>query len=252
MRIDTYLHLAGYAESRSAAQRLIREGQVTFDGRPIDRPSFLLPEDAVEKKDETSSRLTVGAPLCPYVGRGGLKLDEALAHFSIDVKGRVALDVGASTGGFTDCLISHGARRVYAVDSGHGQLHETLRTDSRVVSMEGFNARYMKKTDFPEDISFSVMDVSFISQTLLHPALADVLTGDAVLISLIKPQFEVGRDGIGRGGIVREPSLHQLAKDTVCASMERLGFQTVGVIPSPILGGDGNREFLACFRRIVH
>ena len=246
MRLDMYLHRKGYADSRAAAQRLIKEGQVHLDGVPIEKPAYLLPEDG----EGLQARLTVGKASCPYVSRGGLKLEAAIRAFCPTVAGKAVLDIGASTGGFTDCLLAHGARTVYAVDSGRGQLHPRLLADARVVSIESFNARYMKKEDFPEPLSLAVMDVSFISQTLLHPAIADVLTEEGVLISLIKPQFEVGRSAVGRGGIVKKEADRLRAVDQVTASMEALGFRTEGVIPSPILGGDGNTEYLACFWRI--
>ncbi len=248
MRLDAYLFAKGLAKSRTDAQRLVREGYVCIDGTPITKPSFAIAEvDA--SSDDFAHRISVDRSACPYVSRGGLKLEAALHAFFVEVTGAIALDIGASTGGFTDCLLSHGAAKVYAVDSGKAQLAPSLLQDSRVISMESYNARYMRREHFKDAISLAVMDVSFISQTLLHPALAQVLTDDGIFISLIKPQFEVGRSGICSGGIVRCEALRRQAVSRVCESMEACGFQSLGIIDSPITGGDGNHEFLACFRR---
>ncbi len=179
----------------------------------------------------------------PYVSRGGFKMAAALDHFAIDVTGRVCIDVGSSTGGFTDCLLQRGAARVLCVDVGHGQLAWKLRTDPRVIVREGVNARYLHPGDFPERFNLAVCDASFISTTLLIPAFAPLVSEPAEMVILVKPQFEVGREQVGKGGIVRDPDLHRLACDRVRATVEALGF-TASLIESPILGAEGNREFL--------
>jgi 23S rRNA (cytidine1920-2'-O)/16S rRNA (cytidine1409-2'-O)-methyltransferase len=177
------------------------------------------------------------------VSRGGLKLAHALDHFGIRVEGLNCLDVGASTGGFTDCLLQRGAARVCAIDVGHGQIDWSLRKDPRVEVREGVNARYLKPSEFPAPFDLGVCDASFISTTLLLPAVRPLLTERGEMVILVKPQFEVERDEVGKGGIVRDPSLHQAACDRVRASVERLGF-AAQIIESPILGAEGNREFL--------
>ena len=184
-----------------------------------------------------------------YVSRGGVKLDAALCAFSVDVVGRRALDVGASSGGFTDCLLQHGAREVVAVDAGTGQLAPTLRADRRVHSMEHFNARYMQPEDLPFVPSVAVMDVSFISATLLLPSVYRVLDDGGDFLLLVKPQFEVGRGGVGKGGIVKDERLRREALTRVVDVATSLGFRSMGVIQSPIAGGDGNIEFLVHFRK---
>ena len=177
------------------------------------------------------------------MGRGGLKLEAAIEHFAIDVRERICLDVGSSTGGFTDCLLQHGARHVYAVDVGAGQLDWRLRGDARVTVREGVNARYLKPEDIGAAVDVAVFDVSFISVTLVLPAAAALLKETGEMVILVKPQFEVGRGEVGKGGIVRDVGLHARACDRVRAAVERLGFKT-GLIESPILGAEGNREFL--------
>ncbi len=244
MRIDAYLFQTGIAKSRTAAQAMIAEGRVLFDSKPIKKPSFLLPDEALDP-----SRITLKDGGCPYVSRGGFKLEAALHAFGIDPSDAIALDIGASTGGFTDCLLQHGARKVYAVDSGREQLDARIKDDSRVVSLESYNARYMKPSDFEDVPTLAVMDVSFISQTLLYPAIASVLPIGADLISLVKPQFEVGRQGVGGGGIVRNEKLRTEALDRVKAVAAQYGLTPLASIDSPITGGDGNHEFLVHFRR---
>ena len=244
MRIDAYLFAAGIAKSRTAAQTMIAEGRVLFDAKPIKKPSFLLPDE-----DMDPSRITVKDGGCPYVSRGGFKLEAALRAFDIDPCGVIALDIGASTGGFTDCLLQHGAIAVYAVDSGRDQLDEHIRRDPRVISFESYNARYMKPGDFEDTPTLAVMDVSFISQTLLYPAIASVLPIGADLVSLVKPQFEVGKRGIGSGGIVRNEKLRTEALNHVKVIAAQHGLMPIASIDSPITGGDGNHEFLVHFRR---
>lgn len=239
-RADVYLCAAGYAKSRSAAKALIEKGSVTLDGRTLKKASELI--------DETSEH-TVLVENEPFVCRGGLKLDGALSAFGTDVTGKICIDIGASTGGFTDCLLSHGAKKVYAVDSGHGQLDRSLATRDDVVNIEGYNARNLKKTDFDTDFDIAVMDVSFISQTYIHAGIADVLRDDGVLISLIKPQFEAGKNAVGKNGIVRKKEDRESAIRRVAESAASCGLYCRDIIRSPIDGGDGNIEYLALFTK---
>ena len=231
----------GYAKSRSAAETLIREGNVRLDGRTVSKPSLDV--------DETREHLVEITGGCPYVSRGGFKLAAALEAFAIDVTGLTALDVGASTGGFTDCLLQNGATRVFSVDSGAGQMDASLLADQRVTNIEKYNARDMKRSDFDRRIDIAVMDVSFISQTLILPRLAEVLDEGAVLVSLIKPQFEAGRAAIGKNGLVKSKKERLAAALRVLECASALGFGCFGFAPSPIEGGDGNREYIAAFRR---
>ena len=237
MRIDVYLVEKGFCESRNRAARLISEGKVLLDGKPVSKAS--LDVDG----DDHSVEITEADK---YVGRGGLKLEAALEGFKIDVTGKRCIDVGASTGGFTDCLVQHGASHVCAVDSGRGQLHPSLLEDIRVTSLEGFNARELSPWKFGT-FDVAVMDVSFISQTLLHAPVASVLNDRGILISLIKPQFESGKSALGKGGIVKKGTDREAAVCRVIESAELCGFSVIDVIRSPILGGDGNREYLAAF-----
>ena len=240
MRIDIYLVENGFCESRSRAARLISEGKIVLDGRSVTKASLDV--------DGGEHRVEITEP-DRFVGRGGLKLEGALEHFGIDVKGLRCIDVGASTGGFTDCLLQRGAAHVCAVDSGRGQLHPKLLEDIRVTSLEGFNARELDAESFG-CFQLAVMDVSFISQTLIHQPLSSVLSDGALFISLIKPQFEAGKSALGKGGIVKKPSDREAAVRRVIESCESCGLEAVGIIRSPILGGDGNREYLAVFRKI--
>lgn len=232
-RLDELLVQRGLAESREKARALILAGQVLVAGQKSTKAGHSVHTDAPV---EVLQRL-------PYVSRGGLKLEAALDHFHIDPAGKVCLDAGASTGGFTDCLLQRGAARVYAVDVGHGQLDWKLRGDPRVVIREGLNARYLTLEHTGEPVDLAVCDVSFISVTLILPALSAILKGSGEMVVLVKPQFEVGRGQVGKGGIVRDPELHQWACDRVRRAAEELGFHAA-VIPSPILGAEGNREFL--------
>jgi 23S rRNA (cytidine1920-2'-O)/16S rRNA (cytidine1409-2'-O)-methyltransferase len=232
-RLDQWLVERGLAGSRAKAQALVLAGQVLVNGERADKPGHSYPADV---------SIELLAPP-KYASRGGRKLEAALEQFHIDVSGRVCLDVGASTGGFTDCLLQHGARRVYAVDVGAGQLDWKLRGDPRVVVKEGLNARYLRPEDIGEPVDLAVLDVSFISATLILPAVAPLLKDTGEMVILVKPQFEVGRGQVGKGGIVREPALHQLASRQVAAAVERLHYRT-SVIESPIRGAEGNREFL--------
>lgn len=232
-RIDLLLCERGLADSRQKAQALLLAGCVKVAGQRVDKPGTQVAADAP---------IEVDAGL-PFVSRGGLKLAGALDHFQIDVSGCVCLDIGSSTGGFTDCLLQRGASRVHCVDVGSGQLHWKLRTDPRVVLHEGINARFLKPDDIGEAASVAVCDVSFISVTLILPVLPPLLTPSARAVILIKPQFEAGRDQVGKGGIVRDPALHAAVCEKVTASARALGWVT-DVMDSPILGAEGNREFL--------
>jgi 23S rRNA (cytidine1920-2'-O)/16S rRNA (cytidine1409-2'-O)-methyltransferase len=232
-RLDRMLVERGLAESREKAQALIMAGAVFVDGSPAAKPGHPVTDQA---------RIEVRAGL-PYVSRGGLKLAAALEYFHIRVAGRVCLDVGASTGGFTDCLLQNGAARVHAVDVGRGQLDWKIRGDSRVVVHDRVNARWLGFEDIGELVDLIVADVSFISITMILPALVRLLQTDGEMVILIKPQFEVGKGQVGKGGIVREPELHQAACKRVDSAVREAGFKT-SIKESPILGGEGNREFL--------
>jgi 23S rRNA (cytidine1920-2'-O)/16S rRNA (cytidine1409-2'-O)-methyltransferase len=233
VRVDQLLVELGMVETREKARALILAGQVLVDGEKDIKPGHSV---AGGCRVEILARM-------PYVSRGGFKLAGALNHFGIDVTGRVCLDVGASTGGFTDCLLQHGAARVWALDVGRGQLDWKLRHDPRVVVREGVNARYLRPNDFPEKFNLAVCDASFISATMLIPAIAPLLAPRGEMVILVKPQFEAGRGAVGKGGIVRDPVIHRAACDRVGACAESLGFRT-GVVDSPIRGTEGNREFL--------
>jgi 23S rRNA (cytidine1920-2'-O)/16S rRNA (cytidine1409-2'-O)-methyltransferase len=233
LRLDQLLVERGLVESREKARALILAGQVLVEGQKSDKPGHGI---AADRRVEVLERM-------PYVSRGGLKLAAALDHFAIDVTGRICIDVGSSTGGFTDCLLQRGAAGVWAIDVGHGQLDWRLRNDPRVVVREGLNARYLKPADFPQPFDLAVCDASFISTTLLIPAMVPLLAAHGTMVILVKPQFEVGRQQVGKGGIVRDPALHQSACDRVRGSVETLGFRTE-IIESPILGAEGNHEFL--------
>jgi 23S rRNA (cytidine1920-2'-O)/16S rRNA (cytidine1409-2'-O)-methyltransferase len=232
-RLDQLLVERGLASSREKAQALIIAGQVLVNGQKSSKPGHSIAEDA---------RIEVLEKL-PYVSRGGFKLAAALDHFSIDVHDAICLDVGASTGGFTDCLLQRGAKEVWAIDVGHGQLDWKLRNDPRVVVRENVNARFLTPADFTTQFDLAVCDASFISTTLLIPAIVPLLRSPRRAVILVKPQFEVGREDVGKGGIVRDPELHQAACARVEAAARAAGLKTV-IIPSPILGAEGNREFL--------
>jgi 23S rRNA (cytidine1920-2'-O)/16S rRNA (cytidine1409-2'-O)-methyltransferase len=285
-RLDVLMVARGMAETRDWAQRLIRAGEVRVNGQVADLPSRLVGDDVV---------ITVENPP-RYVSRGGLKLEAALDQFRLDPAGLVCADVGSSTGGFTDCMLQHGAQRVYALDVGSNQLHWKLRQDKHVVVMEGVNVRYLEA--LPEPVQFAVVDVSFISLTLILPRVFDWLTmwfdgahhdhpeprrrvvrqphhdhpdaprveghpepvegplpddparrAEGSVVALIKPQFEAGRDKVGKGGIVRDPAVHQEVIERILDFCARQGWPAHGVIESPILGTDGNKEFLAWLRR---
>ena len=238
-RADLLLVERQLAESREQAQTLIMEGLVFSPAGRVLKPSNSLPE---------TTPLEVRGRL-PYVSRGGLKLAHALDAFSLTVAGRVALDVGASTGGFTDCLLQRGAQRVYAVDVGYGQLHHRLRQDHRVVSMERVNARY--PLELPQAVDLITLDVSFISLTLVIPAVLSHLKAGSYLVALVKPQFEAGREEVGRGGVIRDPKVHAGVLGRMIAWSVGQGLRVRDLCASPIQGDAGNREFFLLLQKVV-
>lgn len=240
MRLDLLLVQRGLAESREKAKALIMAGLVEVDKCVLDKPGHLV---------SVSADVSLKEPFPPYVSRGGLKLEAALDHFAVDVKGKVLLDVGASTGGFTDCLLQRGAEKVVAVDVGYGQLHWKIRRDPRVVVLERTNIRHLKPEDLNEHIHGAVIDVSFISLRLVLPRVSELVLRDAFIVALIKPQFEVEKGQVGKGGVVRDPSLHQQVIDRLRCFFEDMGWTVLGHIPSPLLGPKGNREFFVYLER---
>ncbi len=238
-RLDLLLVARGLARSRERARALLMAGVVRVDGTRADKAGTLISDDA---------KVTVIAPDHPYVGRGGVKLRGALDALHIDPDGRVGLDIGASTGGFTDCLLRSGARKVYALDVGSGQLDWTLRNDGRVVVLEGLNARYLQVSDLPEPVDLVVIDVSFISLRLILPPLPPLLTPGGEVVALVKPQFEVGRREVGAGGIVREPEKHLDALNRVAVAAGHCGFRVEAASASAITGAEGNQEFFLHLR----
>ena len=241
-RIDKLLQLRGIAESRTKAQALVMAGVVLVDEKRVEKSSESFPPEA-------AIRLKGDSPESRYVSRGGLKLEKALDEFRVDPEGYFCLDVGSSTGGFTDCLLQHGAAHVVAVDAGTNQLVWSLRTDPRVDSRENTNARSLAPSDFDRPFDLIVMDVSFISVTKILPALVPLLAEAGRIIALIKPQFEVGRGEVGKGGIVRETEKHERVVGEVNAFSEGLGRTVGGLIESPIYGAEGNKEFLAIYEK---
>ncbi len=244
MRLDIYLTENKYTDSRSRAKELILGGGICVDGKIIKKPSC-------EIDEHITHNIEIVGNICPYVSRGGLKLEGALDIFGIDVSGFTAVDIGSSTGGFTDCLLIHGAKRVYAVDSGSEQLHKKLRNDERVVVMENFNARELNADSIPEKCDIAVTDVSFISQTYIIPNASSVLSGNGIYIGLVKPQFEAGRENIGKNGIVKDKKAHEYSIKKVAECATLFGFDCIDVAVSPIEGGDGNREFLIYCRKNI-
>lgn len=238
MRIDLYLFQNGYAESRQKAKGLLEQGLVFVNGKPIAKASY----DVAE----TDSVSVTGEGL-RYVGRGGLKLEGALKAFSFDPCGMVAIDIGASTGGFTDCLLQNGVKKVYAIDSGSNQLHTKLKEDKRVISLENCNAKNLSEELIPEKVTLAVMDLSFISQTLVYSALTNILHQNAVLISLIKPQFEAGRKAVNKNGIVKDKKQHVAVIESIIRTAATYQLYCEAISVSPITGGDGNIEYLAKF-----
>jgi len=237
-RLDCLLVTRGLVESREKAQRAIMAGNVRVGEQTVDKPGARVAADAALTLKEMDR----------YVGRGGLKLEAALTHFAISAESAICLDIGASTGGFTDCLLQHGAAKVHAIDVGHSQLDWRIRSDPRVVVRERLNARHLTAADVPDPIAICVIDVSFISLSLILPPAFNLLTPDGVIVALIKPQFELAKGDVGKGGIVRDPAAHERAIDKVRDFVLGLGKKWVGVIDSPIRGTEGNKEFLACLR----
>ncbi len=240
IRIDLLLVERTMAESRERAQAMIFAGKVLVNGQKVDKAGALVPDN---------SDIRILGKKLQFVGRGGVKLDHALREFHIAVEDKTALDIGASTGGFTDCLLQHGCKKVYAVDVGYGQLAWKLRQDPRVVVIERTNIREMTAAFLPEKVDIAVMDVSFISLEKVIPSLLKFLMPASDLVALIKPQFEVGKEKVGKGGIVRDEAARTAAVERIKKFVQDLGFEVKGVIPSPILGQDGNVEFLLYCRR---
>jgi 23S rRNA (cytidine1920-2'-O)/16S rRNA (cytidine1409-2'-O)-methyltransferase len=247
LRLDQLLLAKNLVPTEQKSQAWIIDGRILVNGQKVEKPGTLVDPTAV---------ITLLGEDSPYVSRGGLKLERAIREFQVPIKGRIALDIGASTGGFTDCLLQHGAQKVYAIDVGYGQLAWKLRCDPRVVVVERTNARYLTReslTPSPQDpktprfiqITLAVIDVSFISLDKILPVLKDLLTPyQSDVIALVKPQFEASRDQVGKGGIVKDPQVHQAVLDHIQKAAEAAGFNVHGVIDSPLTGADGNKEFL--------
>jgi 23S rRNA (cytidine1920-2'-O)/16S rRNA (cytidine1409-2'-O)-methyltransferase len=240
IRIDRLLFERGLVESRERGQAILFAGQVLVNGQKQDKAGALVLEDA---------DIRILGDTLPYVSRGGLKLEKALAEFQVPVEGKIALDIGASTGGFTDCLLQRGAGKVYAVDVGYGQIAWKLRQDPRVVVIERTNIRDMDPALIPEPIDLAVIDVSFISLEKVVPHILKFMKSGSELIALIKPQFEVGREQVGKGGIVRDEAARSAARNRIMEFILGLGLEVKGVIPSPITGQDGNIEYLLYAKR---
>ena len=241
LRLDQLLVFRGLAESAAMAQALVMAGQVWQDDRRLEKPGLKLPVDVA---------LQVRGRPHPWVSRGGVKLAHALSQFAIPAANRVAVDIGSSTGGFTDVLLTEGAARVYAVDVGRGQLAWKLRNDPRVEVLEGVNARYIGRGEIPQAVDLVVCDVGFISLTKVLPAALALTHGDAHVVALIKPQFEAGKCRVGKGGIVRQPALHTEVCDNIRSWLsDRPGWRVLGVTESPITGAQGNKEFFIAARR---
>ena len=236
-----FLADSGRVDSRTDAKNFILAGAVCVNGKVIKKPAFDVSFEDEVTVDKTGKK---------YVSRGGLKLEAALDSFNIDVSGMLAIDIGASSGGFTDCLLKRGASRVIAVDSGYGQMVESLRSDSKVTVIENFNARYMSKEDFEYTPNIAVMDVSFISAKHIIPAVYSILSEDGIFVCLIKPQFEVGRSGLNKKGVVKNDALRKAAVKDVTDFAACCGFECLGLTESPVIGGDGNIEYLAYFKRV--
>jgi len=239
-RLDKVLLERGLAETRTKAQAIIMAGQVLVDEQRIDKPGQLINPIANIRVKGDQSR---------YVSRGGLKLEAALTEFGVDPTGKTCIDIGASTGGFTDCLLQHGASVVWAVDVGRNQLAWRIRQDPRVSVIEGMNARYMEAAQFDTPFDLATIDVSFISLEKILPAATAIIRKGGDVIALVKPQFEVGKGEVGKGGIVRDPKKHHDVIERITAVARSIGFQVVGLIESPILGAEGNREFLLHLRQ---
>lgn len=234
-RLDVLLVNNGLAESREKAKRIIMAGLVKVDGRIQDKPGSSF---------DTESEIIVEGKACPYVSRGGLKLEKGIKEWGIDCSGLICVDMGASTGGFTDCMLSHGASKVYAIDVGYGQLDYKLRSDDRVINMEKTNIRYMDTDLIKEPVGLISIDVSFISLSHILPVAAKLLSDDGLVFCLVKPQFEAGREQVGKGGIVREPKVHEEVISKVIGYAELSGLYPVELSFSPIKGTKGNIEYI--------
>ncbi len=241
-RLDIILAELGLAKSRTAAQALIRSGCVAVNGKKAEKPSETVDSDTDRVEVRDAERVL------KYVGRGGFKLEHAITEFGLSLNGLTCLDVGASTGGFTDCMLQNGAKRVYAVDVGHNQLAESLRADPRVISLEGLDIRHADENAIGERADFIGIDVSFISLRLILPELARFAAVGAEGVALIKPQFEYGKGAVGKSGVIRDGRVHRRIVEEICAFAETIGLRELRVTSSPITGGDGNREFLMLFR----
>ena len=235
-RLDVLLVEQGYADSRTKAQAIIMSGLVDVDGQRADKPGTAYEETVA---------ITIRGNTCPYVSRGGLKLEKALRDFGVDPTGYVCSDSGASTGGFTDCLLQQGAKKVFAIDVGYGQLDWKIRSDPRVVVMERTNVRYVTPEQLGEPLDLSVIDVSFISLRIVLPVIKTFLKASGQVLCLIKPQFEAGKDKVGKKGVVRDPQTHKEVLDDFVALTQEIGFKILGLTFSPVKGPEGNIEFLA-------
>jgi 23S rRNA (cytidine1920-2'-O)/16S rRNA (cytidine1409-2'-O)-methyltransferase len=238
-RIDQTLVERGFFASRERAQRAIMAGEVRVGDRVFAKAAELIEIDAP---------ISIVQPP-QFASRGALKLGGALDFFGVEVKGKIALDIGSSTGGFTDCLLQRGAAKLFAVDVGHGQLAWKLRNDPRVTVMEKVNARFLSREDIPDVADLCVIDVSFISLTLILPRAFELIAPEGMILALIKPQFELQRKDVGRGGIVRGPALHEKAQQKIVKFVEEANYHVVGLVPSTITGTDGNQEFFICIRK---
>lgn len=239
-RLDILVTERGLVESREKAKTLIMAGQVYVDGQKADKPGDTFSEDAA---------VEVRGKGLPYVSRGGLKLEKAMREFGLQLQGRTCMDIGASTGGFTDCMLQNGAQRVYSVDVGYGQLAWSLRTDPRVVNLERTNARYLTREQVPEEIDFFSVDVSFISLTLILPAVRPLLAEHGQAVCLIKPQFEAGREKVGKKGVVRDKAVHEEVIEKIRSFALENGFSVLGLTFSPVKGPEGNIEYLLYLER---
>ena len=239
-RLDILVTERGLVESREKAKTLIMAGQVYVDGQKADKPGDTISEDAA---------VEVRGKGLPYVSRGGLKLEKAMREFGLQLQGRTCMDIGASTGGFTDCMLQNGAQRVYSVDVGYGQLAWSLRTDPRVVNLERTNARYLTREQVPEEIGFFSVDVSFISLTLILPAVRPLLAEHGQAVCLIKPQFEAGREKVGNKGVVRDKAVHEEVIEKIRSFALENGFSVLGLTFSPVKGPEGNIEYLIYLER---
>ena len=240
MRLDLYITEKGLARSREQAKELIKSGKVLIDGKVTEKPAF----DVTD-----ANTIEVSAEALKYVGRGGLKLEKAVAEFSLNLDRKVCTDIGASTGGFTDCMLQNGAALVYAVDVGHGQLDRKLLQDKRVISMEGSDVRNLTAADFENPPDFISADVSFISLKLILPKISELLPESGEAVVLIKPQFEAGRSAIGKNGVVKDRKAHIRVLEEIVLFCPSAGLSVQGIVPSPITGGSGNREYLAHIKK---